>query len=367
MKRPLSALMLAIFSASLSVSQVPLAQTPATTGPIQVGFVVVTPQNGGGQGLSVSETFGQRVNGNFFQSSVLPSPLVTLTNVVVNVDLNTGTDTGVAILNPNDATATISLALSNDRGNTISARTINFAGRTQLARFVTELFPGLAEFSQPFTGLLFINSDVPISVMGLAFVGPSFTSLPVATQLNSNGTVVFTGVSTPTATTPIVPGITVPITTPTVPITTPGVTGITTAIPSPVTGLVVSQPVTAVSTPLVNATGALTPATIGQITTTPITMGQITTSVTTGTISVSGSPPIANAFPVIAQTAILLPQLATGGGWVTQITIANTSTVPQTVRVDFFNSAGGPLVLPIGSSLPSVLVPAGGVVTFSTI
>jgi hypothetical protein len=355
MKRLLSALMLAIFSASLSVSQVPIAQTPATTGPIQTGFVVVTPQNGGGQGLSVSETFGQRVNGNFFQSSVLPSPLVTLTNVVVNVDVNTGADTGVAILNPNDATAAVSMGLSNDRGITVTTRTINFGGRTQLARFVTELFPGLAEFSQPFTGLLFVSSDVPISVMGLAFVGPSFTSLPVATQLNSNGTFVFTGVSAPTPTTAMVPGFTTPIPNLTVPMTTPGVTGITTPIPTPVTGLVVSQPVTGVSTPLVNATAPT------------ITVGQITAAATTGTISVSGSPPIANAFPVIAQSAILLPQLATGGGWVTQITIANTSTVPQTVRVDFFNSAGGPLVLPIGSSLPSVLVPAGGVVTFSTI
>ena len=355
MKRLLSALTLAIFSASLSVSQVPIAQTPATIGPIQTGFVVVTPQNGGGQGLSVSETFGARVNGSFFQSSVLPSPLVTLTNVVINVDANTGTNTGVAILNPNDATAAISLALSNDRGNTVTARTINFAGRTQLARFVTELFPGLAEFSQPFTGLLFVSSDVPISVMGLAFVGPSFTSLPVATQLNSNGTFVFTGVSTPTPTTAIVPGFTTPIPSLTVPMTTPGVPGITTPIPSPVTGLVVSQPITGVSTPLVNAAAPT------------ITVGQVTAVATTGTIAVSGSPPIANPFPLVAQSAILLPQIATGGGWVTQITIANTSTVPQTVRVDFFNSAGGPLVLPIGSSLPSVLVPAGGVVTFSTI
>src|SRR5262245_7634328 len=107
MKRLVYAVILAIFSASFSLSQVPLAQTPATTGPILTGFVVVTPQNGGGQGLSVSETFGEHVNGSFFQSSVLPSPLVTLTNVVVNVDLNSGIDTGIAMLNPNDATAAV--------------------------------------------------------------------------------------------------------------------------------------------------------------------------------------------------------------------------------------------------------------------
>src|SRR5215510_2843465 len=257
MKRLVYAVILAIFSASFSLSQVPLAQTPATTGPILTGFVVVTPQDGGGQGLSVSETFGQHINGSFFQSSVLPSPLVTLTNVVVNVDLNSGINTGIAMLNPNDATAAVSLALNSGQGVTVSARSINLGGRTQLPRFVTELFPGLAEFSQPFTGSLFISSETPISVMGLAFVGPSFTSLPVATQLNSNGTFVFTGVSTPTpqnaATTAIVPGFTTPIPNLTVPMTTPGMPGITTPMPSPVTGLVVSQPITGVSTPLVNA------------------------------------------------------------------------------------------------------------------
>src|SRR5262249_7141002 len=161
-----------------------LAQTLATTGPMQTGFVVVTPQNGGGRGLSVSETFGQHINGSFFQSSVLPSPLVTVTNGFIDVALNCGIDTGIALINPHDATAAVSLALNNDRGVTVSARSINLGGRTQLPKFVTELFAGLAEFSQPFTGSLFISSDTPISVMGLAFVGPSFTSLPVATQLS---------------------------------------------------------------------------------------------------------------------------------------------------------------------------------------
>jgi hypothetical protein len=62
----------------------------------------------------------------------------------------------------------------------------------------------------------------------------------------------------------------------------------------------------------------------------------------------------------------LLPQVATGGGWVSTIAIANTSTVPQLVRVDFFSADGGPLALPIGSTVTNILVPAGGVVTLST-
>jgi hypothetical protein len=77
------------------------------------------------------------------------------------------------------------------------------------------------------------------------------------------------------------------------------------------------------------------------------------------------------AFPQIAAgvggiAAQLLPQIATGGGWMSTIAIANASNEPQVVRADFFDSQGGPLMLPFGSSLPNILVPAGGVVTVST-
>jgi hypothetical protein len=73
------------------------------------------------------------------------------------------------------------------------------------------------------------------------------------------------------------------------------------------------------------------------------------------------------AIPAIAAgiggiAAQLLPQIATGGGWESTIAIANTSAV----EADFFNSQGGPLQLPFGSSVTGILVPAGGVVTLST-
>ena len=64
--------------------------------------------------------------------------------------------------------------------------------------------------------------------------------------------------------------------------------------------------------------------------------------------------------------AQLLPQVASGGGWFTTIAIANTSSADQVVRADFFNSLGGPLLLPFGSRLTGIVVPAGGVVTLST-
>jgi hypothetical protein len=45
---------------------------------VQTGYVVITPIAGTGAGLSVTETFGELAGANFFQSSVLASPLVTL-------------------------------------------------------------------------------------------------------------------------------------------------------------------------------------------------------------------------------------------------------------------------------------------------
>jgi hypothetical protein len=60
---------------------------------------------------------------------------------------------------------------------------------------------------------------------------------------------------------------------------------------------------------------------------------------------------------------LVLPQVATGGGWVTQITIANTSAAPQTVRLDFLSPIGAPLATPVGSTFPSIVIQPGGVAT----
>jgi hypothetical protein len=261
MDRLVGTLILGILSAAFSFGQVPIIRG---LDPIQTGFAVVTPLYGGGQGLRVSETFGTRLSGNFVQSSVMPSPLVTLTDIVVNFDRNAGVNTAIAIVNPTVDTARVSLTLRDQQGGIVGIRNIAIEGEQQLSRFASQLFASLQELSGPFEGLLFVSSDVPIGVLGLAFDGPSFTALPVARQLNPNDS-----------------------------ITAP--------------------------------------------------------------------------FSLVGETALLLAQLATGGGWESRITIANTSTVPQLVRIDFFSSQGGRLTLPIGSSIPAANVPANGVVSFSTI
>src|SRR5581483_2026983 len=133
MKPLLYALLLAMFIPIFSFGQT-----------IQTGYAVVTPVSGTGTGLSVTETFGEMVGANFFQSSVTGSPLVTLTNVLVNVNTGSGVNTGVAIINPNDATATVTLTLSNAQGVPTDTRTITLGARQQISRFVTEIFSGSA-------------------------------------------------------------------------------------------------------------------------------------------------------------------------------------------------------------------------------
>lgn len=339
MRRLFYGIVLAVCAGPLFFGQLTLTQNLAGAGPIRTGFAVVTPLSGTGQGLSVSEIFAERTGGNVFQASVLPSPLVTLTHLFVNWDVSMGLNTGIAIVNPNDTATPVTLNLLNDRGAVIAIRSVTLEGKQQLSRFATELFAGIPELPGPFSGLLFIRSDVPVGVMGLFFDGPSFSSLPVAAQLSTNN-VVIAGPAPSTLETSVA-------------IAAPGTEALNNPVVPPFPP-VVSLPITGITTPLVNATGQTTPNVP------PANAGVAVVVGVTGT-----------AFPQLAigiggNGALLMPQVATGGGWESRITIANTSTVAQVVRVDFFDPAGLPLALPFGSTVPNVVVPPGGLVTLST-
>jgi hypothetical protein len=62
---------------------------------------------------------------------------------------------------------------------------------------------------------------------------------------------------------------------------------------------------------------------------------------------------------------LLFPQVVAGGGWLTNITVANTSALPQSIRIDVFDSTGALLPLS-GLSTPNTIIQPGGVVIFST-
>jgi hypothetical protein len=348
--------LLSSFVLVLAIAAVSFGQVPVTvnTGPLQTGFAIVTPVSGTGEGFSVSETASQVVDGVLFQASLTADPLVTLTNVVVSADPTTGVNTGIAIANPNRTPATVTLDFRNPQGVTVASRTLVIGAVQQVARFVTDLFSGDPAFAQPVTGLLFISSDVPIGIVAVAINGSSFTVLPVSAQLTTNNvTTAATATTTVPATvtttaTTASNGVTITsITPPSIPVT-PTFNGVTT--PPTILPFPTITPITGTAAPLVTSTGV--PA---------------TTTVTTPT---SATTVTGFVFPQVAPNVggpggLLLPAVATGGGWTTKITIANSSTLTQTVRVDFFNPAGGPMSLPFGSTVSNIAVPPGGVVTLT--
>ena len=354
MKLLLYSLLLGLLLSGLSFGQATLTQVVAASGPLQTGFAVVTPVGGTGPGLSVSETFGQQIGASLFQASVVASPPVTLTDVVINVNPQTGSNTGVAIVNPNTAAATVTLSAGNQQGAAIATRTITIGPQQQISAFVTELFPGNPTFLQGITGLLFISSNVPIGVLGLAFSGGTFSSLPVAGQLNGT-----TANNTGTPVTATSNGVTITSTSSVVGTSFAPLTPSFNGVPTPPTLL---PPPTANTPP---GTGPITGSGNTLVTSTGIFPVFTTTALpVASTASVSfGIPQLSPG--VGGAGALLLPQVATGGGWVTQITIANTSTVAETVRVDFFNPAGGQLATSSGSSISTITIAPGGVATLT--
>jgi len=86
------------------------------------------------------------------------------------------------------------------------------------------------------------------------------------------------------------------------------------------------------------------------------------------TTTPAGTPVTSIVFPQVligigGPGGSLLPQVATGGGWGTQIVISNSSAVVQTVRVDFFTPAGAPLGLSFGSSIANIVIAPAGIAT----
>jgi len=334
MKRLLSAFSFVILSVSICWGQVARGQNTFAVDTIQTGFAQITPIQGDTRGLGITEVITHQFNGNVSQSSMQPSPLVTLTDVVVNVDSVAQVNTGIAIVNPTEFVATVAFSLVSQHGFSAATRTITMGSGQQASLFVTEIFPGLADLSSPVAGLLFISSDIPVSVLGLVFNGLSFAALPVAAQLSPVSASNFIGniiIVTPSAIFNTV-GSALP---PTVP-----------PLPSNIIGIP-SGPITTL-TPPVAPTGAVSTA-FGP------NNGGTAIFTTNGT----------TVPRVVAFDSFIFPQIVSGGGWSSQITIINGSTVPKTLRIDFFDSTGAPLNLPIGSTV-NVVVPARGVFIVST-
>ncbi len=154
---------------------------------VEVGYAVVTPSSSGG-GLTVMETFGLKDGTETTQAGFAAPELLTNATMFVDVSDRLGRNLGVAIVNPGNGAASVTLTLQLSDGTQIAAQTITVGPRSQTAQFVTGLVPAASTsggFGAPatplseYTGTLSIASNSPISVIGIRFRGDRFSTMPV--------------------------------------------------------------------------------------------------------------------------------------------------------------------------------------------
>src|SRR5207237_580178 len=103
---------------------------------------------------------------------------------------------GVAIVNPNATSASVTLTLRNGSGVTVSGPLlVSVASHQQVSKYIDQFFAGPVPELQ---GSLLVTSNAPVAVMGLRFRGINFSTLP-ATSLSADVAVpvIATGVGGP--------------------------------------------------------------------------------------------------------------------------------------------------------------------------
>ena len=166
-----------ILGALMMFSVLGWADNSNGNGPVQTGFVVVTPSSP--TGLVVFETFGERDGSATTQAGVLPADMTTDALIFVRSNGRLSRNLGVAITNPGSTDAHITLTLRRADGTIAATKTTLVLADHQSSQFVTELFSTQPEVESDFNGTLRITSDVPVAIVGLRFRGHNFSTLPV--------------------------------------------------------------------------------------------------------------------------------------------------------------------------------------------
>src|SRR5262245_17965755 len=159
-----------------------------------VGYAVITPTFPGTTGLVATETLIQTRVVDTLQLSVFPPNLMTNALLPVQFSTSLGRTLGVAIANPNNIAATIVFTLRRSDGTPFAATTISILARQQVSKLITELFPPppsgsfttQAPLPSEFIGTLVITSSSPVSILGLNFRGPNFSTVLVTDLAPAN-------------------------------------------------------------------------------------------------------------------------------------------------------------------------------------
>src|SRR5262249_33510596 len=122
------------------------------------------------------------------EAGVAPGNAITAARIYVDY---TGTQTGIALVNPADTPADVILTILDRFGFPISSVPQVLPPRSHLARFVREIFP----VTDGFTGLLEMRSSLPI------------VSVALKLTINRRGDLVLTTLPVADLTRPVVSGL----------------------------------------------------------------------------------------------------------------------------------------------------------------
>jgi hypothetical protein len=117
-----------------------------------------------------------------------------------------------------------------------------------------------------------------------------------------------------------------------------------------------SVPLTSLSTAIPVPVQTLTPvAPVATVASTSMT------NFTVSAVGVQSAQQSDQTISIGGGNAVVFPQVTTGDDWATDISIANTSTQTDVIRIDFFNADGTN-----GASFPDITIQPRGVFFFST-
>ncbi len=136
--------------------------TAGTAASTSVGYARIQPNTGSTtpSGLAI---FGFRQNNILVSETGVPASLP-LNSGRIYAEVAGAVDTGIAIANPNNSTATIRFFFTDTAGNDLGSGSTMIAANGQLAKFLDQ-----APFNGPpsFQGTFSFTSDVPVGVIAL--------------------------------------------------------------------------------------------------------------------------------------------------------------------------------------------------------
>lgn len=142
---------------------------PEALGNMRTGYVVITPDSGFGApaAFATFTFYGNPGTGGLITTTPAPlSTRYTLSRVPVI--------SGIALVNPGEASNSISVIVKNDSGAVVARNTVTVPANGQASRLVSELF---SSSSWPLNATLEFESATPFAASGMSFTIPDWRAI----------------------------------------------------------------------------------------------------------------------------------------------------------------------------------------------